>query len=195
MLTRRNVLTAGISLGILSACSSPPPAPPPFPDIRFPGASALLLDATRVDIRNQQAPGEFDRAFPVSPRQAMENWGRDRLKASGRGINVARYTIVKATANETNLTTKGGISGTFTDQVSQQYDVAVEGTVEILDDHGMAVRTVRTSANRSRSVLQSATPYERDTVRYELVKALMTDFDQQMEMQIRNNFGLYLLSR
>jgi hypothetical protein len=195
MHTRRNVLTAGISLGLVSACSSPPPSPPPFPDIRFPGASAMVIDAIRLEIRSQQEPGEFDRSFPVPPLQAMMNWGRDRLKASGRGTGILRFTIIGASAVQKNLTTKGGVSGTFTDQISQQYDVAVEGTVEILDDHGMAVRTARASANRSRSVLQSATPNERDTVRYEMVKALMADFDQQMEGYIRNNFGLYLLSR
>lgn len=194
MTTRRNLLVSGLCLGLLSSCGPPPPLPPKFPDIRFTGAPPLVIDAAQIDIRALDMPSSADRSFPVSPLQAMENWGRDRLKASGHG-NMARFTIVKASATETNLPVKGGVSGTFTDQVSQQYDVAVEATVEILDAHGMALRSVHAAASRSQSVLQSATPNDRDQVRYDLVKAVMGDFDQQMEQQIRDNFGLYLLSR
>jgi hypothetical protein len=191
---RRQILLAGLSLGLLASCGPPPPPVPQFPDLRFTGAAPLEIDATQIDIRALDLPGSTDRSFPVSPLQAMQNWARDRLKASGRG-NSARFTIVKASAIETNLPVQGGVSGTFTDQVSQQYDVAAEATLEILDAHGMALRSVHVSATRSQSVLQSATSNDRDQARYDLVKALMGDFDQQMEAQIRSNFGLYLLSR
>lgn len=194
MQTRRNILLVALSAGLLASCGPPPPLPPTFPDIRFNSANPLQLDAARIDIRSLQQSGESDRGFPVSPLQAMQNWARDRLRTGGTS-NVARFTIVTASASEKSLPVKGGVSGTFTDQVSQQYDVAVEGTLEILDSRGVALRTVHVSATRSRSVLQSATPNERDTVRYELVKALMGDFDEQMGAQIRDNFGLYLLSR
>jgi len=193
MIARRNVLLAGLCLG-LASCGPPPLQPPKFPDIRFTDETPLAIEATRIDIRTLDPPGEFDHDFPVPPRQAMENWARDRLRASGNG-NLARFTILKASATEKNLPIKGGISGTFTDQVSQEYDVAVEATLEILDAHGMALRSVHASATLSRSVLQSASPNDRDKVRYELVKQLMEGFDRQMEAQIRDNFGLYLLSR
>jgi len=194
MTTRRNFLLASMSLGLLSSCGPPPPPEPAYPDIRFTGAPPLVIEATRIDIRAQDLPGSTDRSFPVSPLQAMQNWARDRLRGSGHG-NPARFTIVKASATEKNLPIQGGISGTFTDQVSQQYDVAVVGTLEILDEHGMAVRSVNASSTRSRSVLQSATPTDRDQARYDLVKTVMDDFDQQMQAQIRDNFGMYLLSR
>lgn len=193
MIARRNVLLAGLCLG-LASCGPPPLQPPKFPDIRFTDETPLAIEAARIDIRTLDPPGEFDHDFPVPPRQAMENWARDRLRASGNG-NLARFTILKASATEKNLPVKGGISGTFTDQVSQEYDVAVEATLEILDAHGMALRSVHASAALSRSVLQSASPNDRDKVRYELVKQLMQSFDRQMEAQIRDNFGLYLLSR
>lgn len=194
MPTRRNLLLAGLSLGLLASCGPPPPPAPAYPDIRFTGAPPLVLDAGQIDVRALDLPSSSDRAFPVSPLEAMQNWARDRLRAGGRGAP-ARYTIIKASAAEKNLPVQGGVSGTFTDQVSQQYDVAAEATLEILDSHGMALRSIHVSATRSRSVLQSATPNDRDQARYDLVKALMGDFDQQMETQIRDNFGLYLLSR
>lgn len=194
MPTRRHLLLAGLCVGLLSSCGPPPPPPPTFPDIRFTGTPPLLIEATRIDIRSLALASSSDPSFPVSPLQAMENWGHDRLKASGRG-NLARFTIIKASASVKDLPVQGGISGAFTDQVSQQYDVAAEATLEILDAHGMALRSVDAAVSRSRSVLQSATPNDRDQARYDLVKALMSDFDQQMAAQIRDNFGLYLLSR
>ncbi|HKT18126.1 MAG TPA: hypothetical protein VJR47_08800 [Stellaceae bacterium] len=193
MIARRNLLLAGLCVG-LASCGPPPPSSPRLPDIRFTDETPLVIEATRIDIRNLDSPGEFDHDFPVTPRQAMENWARDRLRASGQG-SPARFTILRASANEKNLPTKGGISGTFTDQLSQEYDVAVEATLEILDDHGLALRSVHASASLSRSVLQSASPNDRDEARYELVKQLMASFDRQMETQIRDNFGLYLLTR
>lgn len=193
MIARRHFLLAGLCLG-LASCGPPPPLEPKFPDIRFSDEAPLTLQAARIDIRSLVQPGPDDQDFPVTPLHAMENWARDRLRPSGTG-NLARFTIIKASATEKRLPVKGGIRGTFTDQVSQEYDVAVEATLEILNADGMAVRSVHASASRSRSVLQSATPNDRDKIRYALVKELMQGFDRQMEAQVRNNFGLYLLSR
>jgi hypothetical protein len=193
MIARRNVLLAGLCLG-LASCGPPPPGERQFPDIRFKGETPLVIQATRIDIRGLEPPGPFDQDFPVTPRQAMENWARDRLRASGQGTP-GRFTILRASAIEKNLPIKGGLTGTFTDQQSQEYDVAVEATLEILDDHNFALRSVHASAMLSRTVLQSASPNDREEARYELVKQLMASFDRQMEAQIRDNFGLYLLSR
>ncbi len=195
MTNRRNFLFAASCLALLASCGPPPPAPPSFPDIRFTGETPLQIDATRIDIRAPDQQGDSDRDFPVTPLQAMQNWGHDRLQASGKGSNPARFTIVTASATTKNFPIQGGVSGTFTDQVSQEYDVAVEATLEILDAHGMALRSVHVTASRASSVLQSASANDRDKARYELVKALMADFDQQMEAQIRSNFGPYLLLR
>ena len=194
MTTRRNLLFVGLSLSLLSSCG-PPPDVPVFPDLRFTGGPLLLLDASQIELRMLYQPSDPDRLFPVPPSQALQNWARDRLRAGGRNSGPARYTIVNARATVTDLPIKGGVSGTFTDQVSQQYTVQAEATLEILDTRGMAVRSVRVNASRSNGVLQSASPIDRERARYDLVKALMADFDQQMEQQIRDNFGLYLLSR
>src|SRR5579862_5957007 len=184
MTTRRRLLFATATLALLASCG-PPPEVPKYPDIRFSGEPPLLLDAGQINIRTLYQATASDRAFPVPPAQALENWARDRLKASGRG-GPARFTINNASTKITDLPIKGGVSGTFTDQVSQQYDVAAEATLEILDNRGMAVRTVHVSASRSQSVLQSATPNDREQVRYDLVKTLMASFDQQFEQQVRD---------
>jgi hypothetical protein len=193
MTTRRNLLLVGLSLGFLASCG-PPPEVPIYPDLRFSGQPPLLLDAGPINILSLYQPAETDRTFPVPPLQAVQNWARDRLRTSGKG-GPARFTIRDASAVVKDLAVKGGVSGTFTDQASQEYTVAADVTLEILDTRNVIVRTVHVTATRSQSVLQSATPNDRDKARYELVKALMADFDRQMEQQIRDNFGPYLLSR
>jgi hypothetical protein len=193
MTTRRNLIFVGFSLALLSSCG-PPPDVPKYPDIRFTGEPPILIEANQIAVQTLYQPAAADQTYPVPPLQAVQNWARDRLRASGRG-GPARFTIGNASATVKDFSVKGGVSGTFTDQISQQYDVALDVTLEILDTHGLSIRSVHVTASRSQSVLQSATPNDRDQARYDLVKALMADFDRQIEQQIRDNFGLYLLSR
>lgn len=193
MTTRRNLLISGALLALLASCG-PPPETPLYPDIRFTGEPPILLAANQINIVTVYQPTDAERVFPVTPFHALQNWARDRLRANGQG-GPARFTITNAAATVTNLPIQGGVSGTFTDQVSQRYDVAIDVTLEILDAHGMAIRSVHVTASRSQSVLQSASANDREKVRYDLVKSVMTDFDRQIEQQIRDNFGLYLISR
>lgn len=196
MATRRQFLVAGLSLGsgfALASCSPPPPPAPTFPDIRFTGEPAFLLLAAQVEVRTFYQPTDDDSAYPVSPLRALQNWARDRLRASGQG-GPARFTIANASATIKDLPIKGGLSGTFTDQVSQQYEAAIDAALEILDATGAAVRSMRVTVSRSRTVLQSATANERSQARYDMVRELMTDFDNQATSRIASNFGNYLIS-
>jgi hypothetical protein len=196
MTTRRQLILTGLCLGCgltLVACA-PPPEAPSFPDIRFTGEPPFMLQASQVEIRTVYQPGEADNAFPVSPLRAIQNWARDRLRASGQG-GPARFTIADATARITDLPVKGGIAGTFTDQVSQQYDVAIDAALELLDTTGVALRSARVTVSRSATVLQSASANERARTRYNLVRDMMSDFDRQAQERIGGGFGQYLLPR
>lgn len=192
MTTRRKFLFVGLCCSLLASCG-PPPELPTYPDIHFTSKTPIELAASQIDIVNKSRQTAASRAYPVTPAHAMENWAHDRLHASGHG-NPARF-IFRATATQKKLPVKGGISGAFTDQASEEYDVTVDATLKLLDSHGMTIRSVHVMASRSHAVLQSASPNDRDKARYELVKAVMAAFDRQMQKQIRNNFGLYLLSR
>jgi len=195
MTTRRQFILTGVFLGSglsLLSCA-PPPEAPSFPDIRFTGEPPFMLQASQVEIRTRYQPGDADNAFPVSPLRAIQNWARDRLRASGQGGGPARFTIADATARITDLPLKGGISGTFTDQVSQQYDVAVDAALELLDSTGVALRSARVTVSRSATVLQSASANDRARTRYALVRDMMSDFDRQARARIGGGFGQYLL--
>jgi hypothetical protein len=196
IITRRQFVIAGVyaGSGLALASCAPPPEAPAFPDLRFTGEPPLLLVASQVEIRTLYQPTDADSAFPVPPVRAMQNWARDRLHANGQG-GPARFTIADATATAKNLPVQGGVSGTFTDQVSQQFDVAVDAALELFDTRGVVLRSVRVTASRSASVLQSATANDRARVRYELVRNLMSDFDGQAQARINASFGEYLQSQ
>jgi hypothetical protein len=190
MTTRRQFLITGLCLGSglsLVSCA-PPPEAPSFPDLRFTGEPALVLRAAQVEIRTFYQPTDADNAFPVSPVRAVQNWARDRLRADGQG-GLARFTIADASARITDLPIKGGVSGTLTDQVSQQYDIAVDAALELLDTRGVALHSVRVTASRSRSALQSATANDRARIRYDMVRDMMADFDSQAQARIVAAFG------
>jgi hypothetical protein len=194
MTTRRQFILTGLCLGsglTLASCA-PPPEAPAFPDIRFTGEPPLVLQAAQIEVRTVYRPGDADNAFPVSPLRAIQNWARDRLRANGQG-GPARFIIADATANITDLPVKGGLSGTFTDQVSQKYDIAVDAALELFDQTGVVLRSARVTVSRSATVLQSASANERARTRYNLVRDLMSEFDRQAQARISSGFGQYLL--
>jgi hypothetical protein len=192
--TLRFILVTLALAGALSACESPPPRPT-FPDIRFTGEPPIRLAVGAVDISSDFKPSfqspHVEHLFPVPPQRAMENWAHDRLVAAG-GTPRARFTIQDASVVEVELKKKDeGLTGAFTDQPAQRYDATVAATLQIVDDHGLAVRTVSVKASRSQAVLESITPNDREKTWYEMTKGLMADFDQQMSREISGHFGGY----
>jgi hypothetical protein len=190
----RPFLLALCLLAPLAACDTPP-SRPTFPDIRFTDQPPLRIDVAALDIRTEyQAPfrpPNVEHLFPVPPARAAENWARDRLQPVGRSGR-ARYAIRTASAIETELPKSSGLKGAVTTEAAQRYDLTLEGSLEVLDEHGLPVRTVRAKATRSQTVLEGITPNQREETWYAMTKGVMADFNQQMENEIRSNFGTYL---
>lgn len=190
----RFVIPALALTGALAACESPPPRPT-FPDIRFSSERPIRLAVSGVDVQSNfrpsfQAP-HVEHLFPVPPARAIENWAHDRLAAGG-GNARARFVIEDASVIEVELKKKeGGITGAFTKEPAQRYDATVAVTLQIIDDHGVPVRTVSVKASRSQSVLEGITPNDRDKTWYDMTTALMADFNQQMSQEISDHFGGY----
>jgi hypothetical protein len=178
----------------LAACNTAPPRPT-YPDIRFTNEPPIRLAVSAVDLRNEYKPTfqspHVEHLFPVPLAQAAENWAHDRLQAGG-GAARARYTIQDASVIETELKKKSeGISGAFKKEPTERYDATLRATLEIVDGRGFALRTVTVKVVRSQSVIEGITPNERDQTWYDMTKALMADFDQQMSAEISANLGGY----
>jgi hypothetical protein len=181
--------------GTLAACTSPP-APPTFPDIRFTGEAPIRLAVSTIQIQSDFRPTfqspHVEHLFPVTPAHAMENWVHDRLVAAGGSNTFARFVIKDASVVEVELKKqKEGITGAFTTEPAQRYDATIAATLQIVDEHGLPVRTVEVRVTRSQSVLEGITPNQRDQTWYDMTKTLMADFDRQMTAEISGHFGGY----
>ena len=183
-----------IALFAVASCSTPPPRPT-YPDIRFTSAPPLQLDVASIDV--QQAyempfkEPNVEHLFPVPPARALENWAHDRLKAAGRAGR-AVFMVRVASVTETDLPVQQGISGMFTTEPSERYDLTITAALTI-NQNGLDVHTANVTTTRSQSLLQGITPNDRDKAWYDMTKAAMADFDKQMEAEIRNSFGDYLV--
>jgi predicted metal-dependent TIM-barrel fold hydrolase len=149
-----------------------------------------------IDVRNDYQPSfrapHVEHLFPVPPTRALETWAHDRLKAVG-SAGRARFTIKNAEVIEVELKKASeGIRGALTTEPAQRYDMALEASLDVLDEHGLPLRTVTVKAARSQTVLEGITPNQREETWYAMTKSMMADFDRQMETEIRNNFGPYL---
>ena len=189
-------LAACLALGLLSACSSAPSAPQ-FADIRFNGQPALKLDASTVDLHEDFVPTgktpNVDYLFPVTPLHALESWAHDRLAPAG-SASQAVFTILDASVVEVDLPRKTGFfATTFTTQESERYDMTLVAKLDLIDAKGLVVRSVSVTATRSQSITDDTSPNKRDQIWYDMLKTTMTDFDRQMEAEIRQNFGAYLV--
>jgi hypothetical protein len=183
-----------VLIATLAGCETPATRPV-FPDIRFTDQPKLRLDVVAIDIEEQfhptfQAP-DVEHLFPVPPERAAENWAHDRLEATGT-TRRARVRIIDASVKEVELPKTQGITGAFTTDQAERYDGAIEVSIDIMGDNGFPVRTVSAKATRSQSVAEGITPNERDKVWYDMTKQMMADLNQELEKQMRANFGYYL---
>ena len=178
---------------LLAGCSVP--SPPDFGPIRFTDRPQLKLAVDSVDLRDtyEPAPDGFDveRNFPVTPQAAAEDWAHDRLSPAG-GPAHAIFSITEASVAEIDLPRTGGIAGIFTTEPTKRYDMKLAASLEIDNDAGLAVRNATVTAVRSQSVLNSASPNQREQIYYDMTKQLMADFDAKMESDVRATFLPYI---
>jgi hypothetical protein len=190
----RTAVLALVALGMLAGCASPPPRPS-FADIHFVTKSRLRIDAAAIevvkDFRPSFKPPEVEHLFPVPPELAIENWVHDRLEAAGAGRRVIVH-VLDASVREVVLPKTPGLRGAFTTDQAERYDGAVEVRIDLVNERGFPQRTVTAKATRSQSVAEGITPNQRDQAWYDMTRAMMSDLDQQLEKQIRENFTFYV---
>lgn len=190
-LTSRRWFLMG-SLLALTACGSGPPARPSFADIRFTNVPPIRLDVAVIEVVDGYPP-QFDaphveEQLPIPLPHVADSWARDRLQAAGRqGRAVA--TVTDASVVEIRLPKEGGLTGTFTKQEDTRYEARVSIRVEAQDGSGLTRRTAQALAERSLTIIEGATPNERDRMLYHMETELIADLDRQLETDIRANFG------
>ncbi len=201
MKTSKHILVAAVlGLGtVLSACASDEPIAGPVPEVGFQHLSAIQFNVAKINVANAyQSPMKMPNVeylFPTSPAQAMNAWAGARLKAGGANTSaVAAFTIEDASVIETRLDKTEGLKGYFTYEPAERYDASAQARLTIQNPANGASGEVRVSAKRSIEVREDATLAEREQAWFNMIEALMADFDAQMEKQVRAHLMRWVMS-
>jgi hypothetical protein len=186
-----------ILVAALAGCSTTPP-PQRFPELTYGHLGVMRLDVERVEIASDyQAPlrpPNVDHLFPTPPERVMRRWAQDRLAANGTPGRYARFVITDAKVTETNLPRSTGITGAFTKDQSQRYDLSMSAAIEIREDRGNFRSGYATaSTSRSRTVREDITINDREKLWFEMLEQAMNELNTELERQIKGNMARFLV--
>ena len=178
-----------LALG-LGACATPPP--PQFPEITFTHLPTIALGVARIEVvdnTSQTSNATYvDGLMPVAPGEALRNWSRDRLRASGVS-GVAKFIIQKAEVTETNLERTTGLKGVFTKDQAQRYDAGVKVEIRLEGVPRVTQAFAETEVTHSQTIAEDATLNNREQMWFDLTETVMKEFDPAMSASIRKHLG------
>ncbi len=193
MITRRAILLSAFAALAAGGCSVPAPAPAP-PELTFQHLADIPLGVKRVEVVEGYRPPmktpNVEHEFPTPPAHAAGRWARDRLVALG-GEDTARLVIRQASVVETPLKRSTGVKGYFTREQSERYDATLDAALEI-HAGGPPMATARVKVTRAQTVPEDATLAERERIWFDMVEAMMKDFDARMDANIRKYLVTWL---
>lgn len=183
----KNLFAAVVALALLAGCETPPP-PSGFPQLSYVHLPPIKLDVAEVKIISEyRSPGvapNVEHLFPVKPLDAAERWSRERLKPVGR-TGLARVTIRRASVVEVPLSRSTGLRAILTTDQTERYDGVIEIAIAILDGAGRQIGAVVSRAQRSKSVPEDISLYDREQTWFDMVEAMMNDINASLEAQIK----------
>jgi hypothetical protein len=172
---------------VVSACQTPP-LDPRFPELTYSHLPQFQLDAQTLEItskyRSPMAPPNVEHRFPVPPSKALRQWAADRLNTSA-GEGLARFVILDASVKEVALKTDKGFSGLFKKEQSENYEMKIAASLELLDAQGKRRGIALAEAMRTRTIREDMSLNERKMIWFEITEALMIDFNGEMEKSIK----------
>jgi len=181
----------------LVGCQTTPPTQR-FPELTYGHLGVMRLDVERIDIVSEYqaplAPPNVDHLFPTPPERVMRRWAQDRLAANGTPGRYARFVITDAKVTETNLPRTTGITGAFTKDQSQRYDLSMSAAIEIREDRGnFRTGYATASTSRSRTVREDISVNDREKVWFEMLEQAMNELNAELERQIKANMTRFLV--
>lgn len=89
----------------------------------------LVLAAEDIILEERYSAPYSEQGFSVTPASAVRDWVKNRLRADGTP-GVIRVILLDAKMTRTELKTKGGLRGWFTDDQKYRYDGRIHVRVE-----------------------------------------------------------------
>lgn len=183
-----------LALFVVTACATSAP-PQRFPEITFSHLPKIELDVAEIVYAPRYQPPiaapNIGHEFPVPPAAAAERWIADRLVAVGR-VGQAKLTVRDATATETKLKVKSGLTGAFTTDQAWRYDARIEMAIEAVNPNLKLRAQASTAATQGRTVPEDATLSEREEVWFEITETVMRQFDEAFEARIRKDLAKFI---
>ena len=195
-LPRRAFVAAALMGGLtLASCTTPPPQSR-FPEITFKHLPPINLDVREVSVEDDyRAPGtppNVEHLFPARPAAAAAAWGRDRLVAAGTARRL-RYVVRDASAIETTLKTKTGLTGVLTVDQSERYTLRITVEMLLTADDGRNEGTATAQVERSTTVPEDSKLADREKIWFKMVEEAMKELDAQLEKTIKTVFFQYVI--
>ena len=181
----------------LAGCSTTPPVQR-FPELTYGHLGVMRFDASRVEIASEYQPPlrapNVDHMFPTPPERVMRRWAQDRLAAAGAGDRFVRFVVLDAKVTETNLPRSTGVTGAFTRDQSQRYDLTMAAAIEVREERGnFRTGYATASTSRSRTVREDITINDREKVWFEMLEQAMNELNTELERQVRANMTRFLV--
>ena len=183
-------LVAGFLSVFLAACETPANAPS-YPELTWGHLAPITFKASSVEIvDNYVAPlksPNLDHEFPTTPEAALQRWTVDRIHAGDDTLNAVRVTIQDASAVGVPLKTKDGIKGLFYKEQAFRINAALEVLIEVRDGTGRVKSRATSRVIRRRTVPEETSPNDLDRIYFDLLEAVMKDFNLRMELEVRKH--------
>lgn len=180
----------------VSACTNTPP-PHRLPELNFRNQPPILVNVASIEVVSdrQNAPvSDLEASLPVTPENAVRTWARDRLVKIGHA-GILRVVIHNASASETYLKVDSGVSGAFKKQQASRIDMAVDVSVQMLDDRHFVAAEASANEAVSRTTPEDQSLNDREQQLFDMVDGMMRNFDGKIDPAIHNTFGPWLGAR
>ena len=136
-------------------------------------------------------PPNIEHRLPTPPATALVQWGKDRLKVVGNS-NTLKVFIEDASATEIPLNRDESLKGHFTKQQSHAYSTSLRATFLLTNSYGVVIASAKATATRSTTIREDLSINERERVWFDRVDHLMSDFNRQIEVSLKQHLGNWL---
>ncbi len=191
--TLRSWVLSLVAIVGLSACATEPA--PKFPELTYTHLPPIVLGVAEVRVINNFAPdasrAHVENRMPVSPSTALSAWARDRLQANGVS-GTAIFTIDDASVIEVPLPRTKGLTGAFTKDQAQRYDVRIRATLQLEGVPRVTQAFAESVVTRSQTVREDVSLNDRNQIFFDLTESALRDFDPAMASSIQQHLGAFV---
>lgn len=163
---------------------------PTYADITFKASSPIPLTVgsvtSEITYKEPLTQPHVGHEFPVSLSKTAARWAQDRIQPVSSGGTFS-LIVQEASAVETELEKKEGLSGLVTDDQAQLYTATIIATVQAEDGAGLNAAEASVKVARSRSVPEGASFNERERIWYQLSEEVMADYNAAIEKAVRTH--------